>query len=306
MTRPLWARLGPVSMLLARTLPTGSRPLLIVSLPRSGSSWVGKTLGRAGNALYLREPISQSHLARNKRRGVVFSLDERSPPPGYAAWAQTAFAGVPAFPPNVVTFPGQWRLAGRGRRRLVVKEVNPLALEWLLRHHRPKVIYLLRHPAAVAASFARLGWLNEERDPSVEQRFSAARLGFDPAALGRFAESGWAEHGALQALVMERALRSLVGYEDHLVVQYEDICAAPLDEFRRLFEFGGLDWSPAVEQAIVSETQLPDHNRYETYSTYRSSGAMIDCWKADVPAQALAELKEAFLSFRPSYYSDQW
>jgi hypothetical protein len=306
MSGPLWARFGLVSSALARALPTRSPPLLIVSLPRSGSSWVGKTLGRASDALYLREPISQSHLALNKRRGVVFNIDPSSLPPGYAASARAAFDGVPAFPANVVTFPGQWRLSARRRSRLVIKEVNPLALEWLIREYRPRIIYLIRHPAAVAASFARLGWLAEERHPDMEARFSAQRLGLTGADLGRVAGSPWAEHGALQALVMERALRTLADHDDHLVVRYEEICAEPVALFRRLFDFAGLRWDSGMEEKIVAETELAEHNRYETYSTHRSSRTLIDSWRTEVAPDALAELKRAFLSFAPAHYREEW
>ena len=53
-----WAGEGKLSLQIARLLRPQMPSVLILSFPRSGSSWVGKTLGRASNALYMREPIN--------------------------------------------------------------------------------------------------------------------------------------------------------------------------------------------------------------------------------------------------------
>jgi len=70
----LWARWGFISKLLALMLRPRQPSTLVLSLPRSGSSWVGETLGSALNALYLREPVTQSD-ASFYDRGTVFALD---------------------------------------------------------------------------------------------------------------------------------------------------------------------------------------------------------------------------------------
>ena len=70
-----WARWGPVSSFLARKFKTAAPPILVFSLPRSGSSWVGEILGSASNALYLREPMTQSNLALNKSQPAEIYID---------------------------------------------------------------------------------------------------------------------------------------------------------------------------------------------------------------------------------------
>lgn len=305
MAKLIWTRFGPVSRAIAKTVRPLGQPVLIISLPRSGSSWVGKTLGLARNALYLREPISQAHLARQTKKGVVFTVNQSEQPPGYHFSAETAFAGLPHFPPMVLKYPEQWKLRDRRKRRLVIKEVNPLALGWLIGRYRPRVIYLVRHPAAVAASFERLGWLNEEIQGGDDQRFSLRRMTSDGAAAARFSYSAWAEHGALQGAVMRSAMSALADYPDQLVIKYEDICADPQASFARLYRFAGLDWDARSEEAVHRQSNLQEHNRFESYSTYRNSRAMVGSWKEEVHPRALAELNKGFRHFAPPFYSEE-
>jgi len=303
----LWANFGPLSGLVARSVNPVRPPVLVISLPRSGSSWVGSTLGRSPSALYLREPISQPYLLRHQRRGVVFSLDPQNLPDGYRDWGDRAFAGIPAFTGNVVQRPRDWRLSQRRNRRVVVKEVNPLALSWLLERYRPRVIYLMRHPAAVASSFARLGWMNEDIRENEERRFSAARMGLKPDPSPVAFASAWAEHADLQARIMKIALEALRSYGEKTIVEYETICAAPADTFRSLYDFCGLDWSDEVARTIEAQTGIDDHNRFESYSLFRNSSEMPDSWRADVNAAEIENMKAAFLAHGlPHYGAGAW
>jgi hypothetical protein len=104
-------------------------------------------------------------LHASRQAETNFYVDPDDPPAAYAASARAAFSGLPSFalpaerPTRIVRHPGQWSLRQRRQRRLVIKEINPFACEWLLKTYSPRVIYLVRHPAAVALSNARLGFM---------------------------------------------------------------------------------------------------------------------------------------------------
>jgi hypothetical protein len=298
-----WANLPGLRGWLARQFPTAGPPVLVVSLPRSGSSWVGEELDLSPDALYLREPLTQAYLARV--RGTVpveFEVDPDHPPSAYRAAANAAFAGLPAFPAGVVRRPERWGLADRRTRRTVVKEVNPLALAWITRVHRPRVILLVRHPAAVAASYFRLGWSGR----NLAGRFLPGRLaalGVDPEA---HRHSFWSTHGMFQALALEGALAALDGDPDARVVHYEHLCAEPLATFRDLYAFAGLTWTGAVEAELTRASTEPG-DRGDTYGTRRDSRAMAEAWRAEVTGDDLREIREAYLSRRPALYGpDAW
>jgi hypothetical protein len=292
-----------VSRLLARAIRPQRPALLIVSLPRSGSSWVGHILGLSSSALYLREPINVSYLASGQGTGAsCYEVDPHHVLPIYRSSADAAFAGLPAFQPPVVRFAHQWPLVGRREKRVVIKEVNPLAVEWIARNYRPRIIYLIRHPAAVARSWYSLGWTVDH----LYRVFSAATLDSLDLDLDDLRSSFWREHGALQALVLRECLNAL-NYTEHRVVRYEDLCIRPVELFRELFRFGQLDWSDQVEAQIIAQSKSQRVVPVGQPGVFRNSRARINRWKTHVSRQDLGLIKESYLSFDPPYYAaDEW
>ena len=71
-----WVRHAPWTKWLTRILRTRQPAVMLLSLPRSGSSWAGEALGCATDALYLREPVTQSDQLFHDL-GTVFAIDAR-------------------------------------------------------------------------------------------------------------------------------------------------------------------------------------------------------------------------------------
>lgn len=278
--RRLWTRLGSAGFFLAKRLPTSRPPVLILSLPRSGSSWVGATMGRAQNAMYLREPLTQGLNHYGLFETTVFDVNPNDPPRVYAKCAAKAFAGFPAFPDRIAVFRDQWSLRDRSHRRLVIKEVNPLASKWLLQSYTPRALFLIRHPAAVAASYRRQGWRPLLTDDD------------------------WTRHGAYQGRAHRFALDSLEGYDDYRIIHYEALCADPLPEFSTLFAFAELGWNETT-QAFIAETTSSEDRRGNS-RVARDSAAMIDAWREQVTQQQLQSLREGYrIHDLPWYVGDR-
>ncbi len=292
-----WARFGALSRTAGVLLPLRKPPVLVVSLPRSGSSWVGKVLGQADNAVYLREPFTQSHLPTVPETGAVFPVDPFRPPGTYRRAAAAATRGVPAFRGGIVQTSPAWKLHRRPLKRLVVKEVNPLALPWLLERLQPRVLYLVRHPAAVALSFYRRGWTGPD--------FRAANPDGSRASTGE-QDRFWIDHGAFQAKVAEFALTALARHSGVRVVTYESLCRDPGPAFRDLFRFAGLRWGPAAE-AVLARTTAAEDEEADPYGVSRDSGAMAEAWRDGIPQQGLHQLKAAYLAADTALYpADAW
>jgi hypothetical protein len=275
-----WTRLGPVSMLLARMLKPQAPPLLILSAPRSGSSWIGETLGRAQNALYLREPITQSCLAYFRQSGldqnVMYEPDSSAASEVFARTANRAFSGLPTFPPYVVKFPNQWGLGSRKTRRLVIKEVNPMACRRLVEQYQPRVILLVRHPAAVSLSYVTMGWLSRPVGRQLGERLGT---------------------------VLRAALDVLMDHHDYRVVTYEDLCADPVGVFRSLYEFAELAWDTTSEPYIQRRASGEDAaGRDHRYGTSRDSRSMIRAWEGKLSEEELDNLRAGYSSFDLPWY----
>ena len=251
--------------------------VLVLSLPRSGSSWTGEALGCATDALYLREPITQSdHLFHDL--GTVFAIDRPDLDERYHQLARKAYAGWPDFDPGIVRFSNQWALAERGSRRVVIKEVNPRACGWHVQHYAPRVVLLVRHPAAVALSWQRKGW-----------------LGGDPGS--------WAMNGEHQGRALREALDVLLAYPAHRVACFEDLCADPVTAFKSLFEFASLTWEVGAEQ-FIAERSCGDDGR-NPWNTSRNSREMIDGWRTQALQANVTALGESFRAFGLPWYRDE-
>ncbi|MEP7356059.1 MAG: sulfotransferase [Anaerolineales bacterium] len=275
-----WVRWGMAGVALSRLIRPQRPSVLVLSFPRSGSSWVGETLGRASNALYLREPITQDELARGQPDALL-PVDAAAPPPAFQAVARKAFSGLPDFPPHVVKLPQQWRLVKRRQRRLVIKEVMPFACGYLTRRFRPRVVFLVRHPAAVALSFCELGWWSAQ-------------------------ETGWFELGARQSRLTRVVLDCLEQYPAKQMLSYEELCLEPARHFRELFAFAGLTWDEQIENHIAKSTSGGD--RSQPYATDRLTQEMPRAWTRKMTPEALRELRAGYESCPVPWYTapEEW
>src|SRR5438132_1692356 len=91
-----WTQWGLASRLIARLVKPRQPSVLVLSMARSGSSWVGGMLGCAPDAAYLREPVTQSDTLFY-RKGGIFPLDEPEVEAAYRRQADKAFQGWPEF-----------------------------------------------------------------------------------------------------------------------------------------------------------------------------------------------------------------
>jgi hypothetical protein len=167
---------------------------------------------------------------------------------------------------------------------VVVKDVNPLALRWLLARYRPHLVFLVRHPAAVAESHHRLHWPRVVHDGS-------APAG-DP----------WERYGREQAVVLAEALAATEGYRDVRFVVYEELCRMPLEVFRELYAFSGLSWTaPIAERAAAqSATGGTDY----AYDVSRVSGEMPDLWRRQLDRDVVARIRRGYGSRPLPWYQD--
>jgi hypothetical protein len=158
----------------------------------------------------------------------------------------------------------------------VIKEVNPMACEWLVKHYQPRVILLVRHPASVALSYANLDWLKRPVRREFGEHFGAA---------------------------LRIALDGLRNHQDHRVVLYEDLCADPRSVFRSLYEFAELAWDSSSESYIQRRTSGKDpEGRSQPYGTSRDSGSLIRTWVGQLSPEELENLRAGYSAYNLPWY----
>ena len=119
--------------------------IFVISLPRSGSTWVSRALAAALRTHVINEPFNwRKHPDREKyhMRYLTAGMPDD---------------GLGMLLPRILHHPLSLATALVGRRCQVVKDVHAcLAVEQIWERVRPKFIFLIRHPCAVAQSWARL------------------------------------------------------------------------------------------------------------------------------------------------------
>lgn len=260
-------------------------------MPRSGTTWVGRTLGGAPDALYLNEPVSEVHVAEHGGASF-FELDPSAPPSDYVWPLRFAAAGVPAFGPRTIADPSAFGLLRRVGKRVVIKEVNPLAVDYYVQALRPLLVYVVRHPAAVAVSLDERGW----GWPVYAQRFRAG------TSLPDVGESFWARIGAIQGLALAMAERSALT----ALIEYELLCAAPDAAFRDLYELCELRWTDAVAASLRASTEGDiTRGADDPAGTTRNTAAMADAWRARITPEQLRDVRAGWEAANPSRYLDE-
>lgn len=301
-----WVGFGYISLFFAKTFSPRLPPVLVLSLPRSGSSWVGEILGNATNALYLREPVTQSNMQQRGENRAILHVDKDGPDIALQRYANNAFNGLPDFLPGIIHDVKQWDIKTRSRKKVVIKEVNPLAAGWLISEFAPQVIFLVRHPAAVAASYNRLGW----RNPHLSDVYSSLNQihRSNPSKVRSFSNTNdfWTNQGLMQGGCLSYAMAVLAAYPNTTIVKYEDLCEYPTEHFRKLFRSTGLTWSSQSEKMIQEKTSSNDQKG--AYSTSRDSKSMPWAWTKHVSREEVNRLRTAFSGFSLPWYTsdDDW
>jgi hypothetical protein len=275
MTPSILTRILFSSRVLARSHPFKAPPVLLLSYPRSGSSWIGAMIARSPDVAYLREPVSGLYLAGTTKETVVDPDSDVETRGLYTKFADRAFEGVLSWQlEDAVTSTDAFAFRNRRLRTLVIKEVNPLAADFYVRRYRPKVVMILRHPAAIAESYERMGWLD-----------------------GAFEEIGLLYGTHMAAALVACESTSLT------IVRYEDLALDPRSRFRALFDSLAVrppdDFEGVVVELCEAKGSLDD-----AYEVRRSSREEAFKWRERIRPDEIDAVMRGYLRSSLPYYRD--
>ncbi len=291
--------------------------VLVVGVPRSGTTWVAQILARGGQATYLEEPDNHlrfayafrakrrlgaraypslgpgaagadladyetlwrsaltggPHDVRSRRRALANRLVGRTGPKRVSA----ALAGSLARHPDLAVaaqIAEPERPTGSGP--LVVKSVYaPLAAEWIASTHGVRVVSVLRSPLNVLSSWIALDWLPPSGpdvlstlDPTIAQEL-AERYEAPPPARSTLARAAWVI-GALTCALDEATRRN----PPWARVVHEELCVAPGEEYPRVAERVGLQWTAEGDSALDAGNR-PGRG----YETARVAADAREAWR---------------------------
>lgn len=139
--------------------------------------------------------------------------------------------------------------------RLVVKTVHALlALDWLVGNFSVEVLFVVRNPFAIYASYKRMNMPDGSRSIQV-QRIMADALARENIDIVRI-QSLIDDPRAFQIGLMYYFFSQQIDrHPTWNIVSHDQLCMAPLERFRELFQQFGLVWSSKTEQQLDSRAK---------------------------------------------------
>jgi hypothetical protein len=268
------------------------RCVIVAGFPRSGTSWLAKSLSFARGFTYYREPDNVDTVPGAEARFRTLYLTRHHDDAAYRRLMTRALTGQIAtrFTMKEDSGPlvaalgvkrGMW-IAQRfpvlffRKRHVLVKLVNAnLNLAWFSAHFpAARQVFVLRHPCGQFESWQRLGWEPDPRALLENRRLVEDHLAPFAELLAR-ADTFWERAGALWAATVRVVHRQTAAGDGRLIVAYEWLCADPLRRFQDLYRRLDMTWTAGAERFIrAADTD----NDLGTYSMRRPTAQQIDKW----------------------------
>ena len=307
------------------------RPIVIVGLPRSGTTWTLRALASAPGTTALLEPDNEDkfpasiHAKHVVGRYPVLRPGDRSPL--YRDLWTWIMSGAPEgrrsrlarylLSPGAISRIYQGRhdpvtwLAGqiaRGPRtgdagdhgRIVAKSIHAqLATEWLSAEFDIEMVLLLRHPANVLASWLEMN-LKDPRNSTLETRPEIRARYLEPWCVS-LPGSDPVERMSWRIGLLTAAVEDAASHHPEWHVRtHERLCADPTVEFRQLYADLGLDWGEP------SQSFLDGHNAPGSgFVINRVASELSDSWRRRLDDGQLTTLRRALDLFPINTWTDR-
>jgi hypothetical protein len=293
---------------------TARRCVIVAGFPRSGTSWIAKTLSFARGFTYYREPDNIDMVPEAEERFRWLYLTGEHDDPAYRRLMTRALEGRVATRFTMREDPGPLigtlgvgrQLAERlpvlffRKRHVLVKLVNAsLNLAWFSANFPDaRQVFVVRHPCGQFESWQRLGWTPEPRLMLENPRLVADHLHPFVDLIGG-ARTFWERAGALWAATVHVVHRQTEREGGRLIVAYEWLCADPLPGYQDLHVRLDLSWTPGAERFIRASDTEADPG---TYSMRRRTATQIDKWKQRLSREDIDACRRFVEPFELPYY----
>ena len=272
-------------------VPLVGRATLIVGSGRSGTTWLGEILDPFHHARSMFEPFRADQVPAAAPFQPGEYLDPGARDPIRRRAAQRILSGRVRSP-----WVDQFNQRSVATQR-IVKEIRITNLVPWLRIQFPRlpILYLVRHPFAVANSATRLGW-DDQLDLLFRHRTLFAALELEPTEVRARCTTPFVCHvvrwGLENTLMLRRAADPGV-----LMVSYEALVAAPDTEAVRIDTFLG-------RRGARIALDQPSATAWRSDSALRTAADPAVAWRAQVTADDARSGHAVLELFRINGFTD--
>lgn len=301
--------------------------VLMVGVPRSGTTWIGEALGRTSGATFVNEPDGDHDpfaFGARLRHGVTPELAPGDPATSLERlWAGVFAGGRPPRTPRDrvarrlyagVPVEARWaawlgerpsarlRLVGRlavprgagppGRPGAVVvaKSVRAeLSVEWIVARFSPRVLIVERNPLNVLASWIELGYVRDPREVQIYRSIADRRWGVDaPASGAPLLERQTFTFGVLATALAEAAAK----HPDWIRTRHDHLCGDAPVRLADLAGSLGLDWAAASADFVAESDAAGSGYRLE-----RATSSQPERWRERLDDAQVATIRAGLSRF---------
>ncbi len=295
--------------------------IFVTGAPRSGTTFVGKVLSMAPSVDYIHEPF-------NPDCGIP-GVDQRfayvDPDAGDPAWVERVSdlmtyrtrlrtGYYPEDTPSrrmikaIVGSRGPFyyrlaRLNPIGRHVVLKDPIGCLLTEFLARRFSMRPVVMIRHPAAFASSYKRLGWTPQlqalrQQPGLVDRYFADSRLLRETGNRVADAARLWA---AIHTVLADQLERN----PDWVVLRHEDLNASPIETFAGLYAHLELPWSARIERRVAALTGTSNRAEARTARVQdfrRDSKSLFDLRMAGLSREEQATVADIVTPLAARWY----
>lgn len=247
-------------------------PILLVSMPRSGSSWLGEVLAQSSSIRYLREPITSVYMKSAFKPVSFFSPGKCMNHIVHEQAVTNAFTAKLNYFNGVIHNKADW-LDPKKKRKLLIKEINPLYLDYFQSKFDIRVIYLERCPYAIAKSFDALNWRSEELFSRRFDSYTLEKLNAIKDDL--FEQCFYFQMGFLQGVIRAIVEPSLK-LSNSIQVNYENLILDTKAEFKKVADFLSIENMRELTEYVEESFSDTKSTKLGSFSTKRNKQQLID------------------------------
>lgn len=315
--------------------------VLVIGMPRSGTTWLGKLLDAHPNVLYRHEPdsdiyapipylvpkseweryrsIAVAHfdklVASRTLRAVgvrpYFKKDFRG---SFAEIARRGLMmgirGAEMFPPlrtvaPKVNIPDFSRRSDREDIVFVVKSVIAPGRAGLYVEALPDVpfVLILRHPCGYVASQLRGRRLGAlAGDIPINAMTTTEQARKRNLTVTAFEGMDFVEQATwLWVLFNEKMLQETKGKKNCMVIRYEDLCEKTVQTLRKIYDFAGLTFLKQTE-AFLNASSQEDNRSSHYYGLFRDPTHAANRWRTELDPKDIERIENIASQSVPGCY----
>ncbi|HEX6381168.1 MAG TPA: sulfotransferase [Acidimicrobiia bacterium] len=312
-------------------------PIHVAGMARAGTSWVAEMLRAAGGFVHLNEPFNPKRppgqspgiLNASVQVGYIYVAEHNAAEfrPALHDTFRFRYRHLAELRQNrsgfdlakMAKYSSAFAMGALRRKRALLDDpYASLAAPWIAEEFDGQVALLVRHPAAMVASYRKLGYRAHFRHFLDQPQLMADYLEPWRADMEALVETDdRVAQVATFWTMLHRVLADMADRSDRLhVVRYEDLCADPAGEFERLFTRMGLEFNDAARAEVVRGTEGSSKNQSHAWRVSRRGGlsrtafrpmdsrSMIWAWKDKISPGEAARIRAIAGPVAERFYGD--